>query len=244
MNVLGNIIQSNKDSINSVFYGPIEKYARNLLGYSHLPLNGNKLVPSSLEHFETSLRDPVFYQWMKKIVNWSQRYMRNVAPYTREQLVMPGVEITAVKMDPLVTYQDYFYSDLTNAVWYNDKEKPGDFKIRVRQVRMNHKPFHYKLTVKSDKDRQVVVKVFLGPKYDEYGRKINLTENGIKFINMEHFVYNLKAGDNIITRSSRDFNYYAPDRVSYSKLWKLVDAALNGTEEFNVQHNLLLRPQR
>lgn len=239
------MIQSNNDSINFNYYGPIGSYARNLLGGSYLPLNGQKMAPSVLEHYETSLRDPVMYQWMQTIMTWWRRYMYNLTPYTKEELMMPGVEITGLKMDPLITYMDYFYSDMTNAVWYNDNEKPGDFKIRARQLRMNHKPFSYKLSVKSNKDQKVVVRMYLGPKYDEYGRLINLTENVMNFVSMEHYLYDLKAGDNVITRSSHDFTNYMPDRVSYWRLWRMVNGALEGTEEFNVpEEDSIYFPQR
>lgn len=42
---------------------------------------------------------------------------------------------------------------------------------------MNHKPFTYKIHVNSNQDTQAMVKVFIGPKYDEYGRYMNISEN-------------------------------------------------------------------
>lgn len=245
LNTLGNIIQCNNDTINPKYYGPIEMYARQLLGCSYLPLEDNKMVPSVLEHHETSLRDPVIYQWMKKIVNWSQKYVWTLPSYTSDELMMRGVEIKGVKMDPLITYMDYFNADLTNGVWYNENKKPGDFRLGVRQMRMNHKPFSYRLSVKSDKDQQVIVRVFLGPKYDEYGRPMSLRESRLNYVSLEHFVYDLKTGDNVISRSSHDFSNFTPDRLPYWRLWRMVNGALNGTEDFNIpQQNSVYFPQR
>lgn len=244
-NILGNMIECNNDSINANFYGPIEPSARFLLGCSYLPLNANKVVPSVLEHYETSLRDPVIYQWLKKIVNWSQIYVKNLPPYTKEELLVPGVEITTVKMDPLITYMDYFNSDLTNAVWYNENEKPGDFRLRVRQLRMNHKPFSYTLTVKSDKHQKVIVRTFIGPKYDEYGRKINLKEHRLNFVALDYFIQDLKLGDNIVMRNSHEFSHFTADRLPYWRIWRMLNEAMNGTGEFNIpQQNSLYWPQR
>lgn len=245
LDILGNLIECNNDSIHHTYYGPINAYARHTLGYAHLPLDEHKVVPSALEHYETTLRDPVIYQGMKKILNKVERYINHMAPYTKDELTMPGVEITGVKMNPLITYIDHFHSDLTNAVWYNEKERHGSFRIRVRQERMNHKPFSYRLSVKSTKDQQVSIRVFLGPKYDEYGRVINLTENRRNFITMDHLIYDLKAGENVILRSSHDFSHYVPDRLPYWRLWEMINVALNHTEEFNVPHqNSILWPQR
>lgn len=245
LNILGNMVECNNNSIFADYYGPIEPFTRFLLGCSYLPLNGNKLVPSVLEHYETTLRDPVVYQWMKKIVNWSQRYVMRLPSYTEEELLVPGVEITGVKMDQLITYMDYFNSDLTNAVWYNENEKPGDFRMRVRQLRLNHKPFSYTLTVKSDKDQEVMIRTFLGPKYDEYGRRINLKEHRLNFVGMDYFRYNLKVGDNVIIRNSHDFSHFTSDRLPYWRIWRMLNDALNGTGEFNIpQQNSLYWPQR
>lgn len=101
-------------------------------------------------------------------------------PYTREQLMFPGVSIEKIEMDRLITYFDEFYSDISQAVYYSEDElkKPeNNFFVRAKQYRLNHKPFTYKIHVKSDKDTQAVVKIFVGPKYDEYGRYINISQN-------------------------------------------------------------------
>lgn len=242
---MGNIIESNHQNINQKYYGPIDVHARHLLGYSHLALTSRTLVPSVLEHYETSLRDPVIYQWMKKIVNWSQRYVKTLTPYTEEQLNLQGVEITTVKIDPLITYMDYFDSDLTNAVNYNENEPHNLFKLRVRQLRINHKPFTYKLYVKSDKTQKVSVKLFLGPKIDEYDRPINLTHNRLNFVFMDHVEFDLRAGINVITRSSHDFTNYVPDQVSNTKILSMYESAWNGTDEFNIpQQNSIYWPRR
>lgn len=43
-------------------------YGRHLLGYSYTPLSPYKVAPSALEHLETTLRDPGFYELYKNLL--------------------------------------------------------------------------------------------------------------------------------------------------------------------------------
>ncbi|XP_074035941.1 hexamerin 70a-like [Leptinotarsa decemlineata] len=247
LNVLGNLIETNRDSPNSRYYGPIWFFARYLLGYSIQTCDQNKLVPSALEHYETSLRDPVFYKLIKKLVVVPfQRYLSRIPPYTETQLLFPGVEITKVKVDPLITFNEPFYSDLINSVFYKPNEPYGDFLVRIRQNRLNHAPFEIKLNVKSDKPQKASVKVLLGPKYDSKGRSIGLCQGRLNFVLLDHFTADLKSGDNIISRKSSDNEFYVPDKVSFSELYKNVEVALKGERNFTVdlRQNLYGYPQR
>jgi len=244
LNILGNLIQSNPDSPNYKYYGAIWLYASHLLGYSYQPLDTNKLVPSALEHFETALRDPVFYQLYKRIILKFQRYYSNIPAYTEKQLTFPGVQVQNFEVDRLVTYYDYFYSDLSNAVYYSPQEQQqNNFNVRVRQYRLNNKPFTYKFTVQSQQATQAVVKIFFGPKYDEYGRYINITENRLNFVLLDYFVYELKSGENVISRNSYDSYYYAPDATSYYNLYEQLNYEGEQTYNFGKQ-NYFYYPQR
>ncbi|KAJ8986133.1 hypothetical protein NQ317_005604 [Molorchus minor] len=242
--ILGNLIQSNKDSPNYKYYGAIWWIASHLLGYSYQPLDKFKLIPSALEHFETAPRDPVFYQLYKKIVLKFQRYYGQVPAYTERDLVFPGVQIKSFTVDKLTTFFDYFYSDLNNAVYFSTEEQQkSEFNVRVRQYRLNNKPFTFKVNVQSDKDTKSVVKVFLGPKYDEYGRFLNLTENRLNFVLIDYFVYDLKSGENIISRNSYDSYYYAPDAASSYELNKKVLGGTGGQDQLPKQ-NYFFFPRR
>ncbi|KAJ8957384.1 hypothetical protein NQ318_004864 [Aromia moschata] len=220
LNILGNIIESNPDSPDHKFYGYLWLYARHLLGYSYQPLHYDLVIPSALEHFETSLRDPMFYQLYKIIWTGFYMYLYQQKPYTLHDLVYPGVEITHVEVDKLVTYDELVYSDLSNAVFLSEEELLDDsFHIRVAQEKLNHKPFNYKITVKSEHDAKSVVKIFLAPMYDEYHRYINISENQVNMVLLDYFVYSLKSGENVIARSSQDSHLYAPDLLSYHELY-------------------------
>ncbi|KAJ8972028.1 hypothetical protein NQ314_000411 [Rhamnusium bicolor] len=224
MNILGNLIESNPDSPNSQYYGALWLYARHLLGYSYQPLYKYKVAPSALEHFETSLRDPMFYQLYKK----------------------NRVKVVNVEFDRLMTYFDEYYASISNAVLYAPDEDNDSFRVRTMQYRLNHKPFNYKVTVKSDKDTKAVVKMFLGPKYDEYGRYINISDKHMNMVQMDYFVYNLKSGENVITRNSQENYFYGPDHTSYHDMYKQVMGAYDGQQNYQTDgmQNYFYFPQR
>ena len=163
------------------------------------------------------MRDPAFYQLYKKLITFFFKFKaQHYKYYTERDLVYEGVEVKNVEFDRLVTYFDYYYADLSSAVYVTPEEFVQDsFKVQVAQQRLNHKAFTYKVYVDSQTETEAVVKVFLGPKYDEYGRYINLTENWMNFVQFDHFVYKLKSGQNVITRNSREIYNYMHDRTSY-----------------------------
>lgn len=229
--MLGNIIEANHDSPNYQYYGPIQVFARHLLGYSYQPLNHHKLAPSALEHYETSLRDPAFYQLYKKLILYFYRYQTHQPAYTKEEIQHKEFTVNKFEIDRLVTYFDHFDADLTNAV-YTSSNGDDDFHVRVKQQRLNHKPFTYRVHVHSEKDAKVSVRVFLGPKYDEYGRYINISENRVNFVIFDQFEHDLKQGENEIQRHSYESPFYGPDRTTYDVLYKKVVAAAEQPESF------------
>ncbi|XP_060523198.1 uncharacterized protein LOC132700094 [Cylas formicarius] len=248
LNILGNLMQANPDSPNNRYYGDFIGYARHLLGYSYTPLTMNKVAPSALEHKETSLRDPAFYQLYKYVFRYIQRYQSYLKPYTKEELMFPGVMIEKVEMDRLITYFEEFYTDLSQAMYYSEDElkQHRDLKVRAKQYRLDHKPFTYKIYVKSDKDTKTMVKVFLGPKYDEHGRYINMSENRWNFFELDKFTYDLKSGDNIIKRSSLESMMFSEDKPGFLELYKKVKAAMNDEGEYTVdlKQNYINFPRR
>lgn len=207
-------------------------FTRYLLGYSYYPLNQYKVAPSALQHFETSLRDPAFYQMYKRIIMYFQQYKNKLPYYQYNDLYYPGMKVENIDIDELITYFDTFDSDISNAVYVNEQEYETEtFQARARQYRLNHKQFTYKIQVTSNEASEGVVRVFIGPKYDEYGRKININANRMNFVEMDKFVYKFEAGKNTIERNSKD-NYYVRDRTTYKQLYQQVLSALEGKEEF------------
>ncbi|GLV39510.1 Larval serum protein 1 alpha [Carabus blaptoides fortunei] len=209
--------------------------AHQVLGYSAHPVHQYKVQPSALEHFETALRDPVFYQFYKRITYYFLKYKSHLPHYTYTQLNFPGVKVESLNIvDKLITYFEQFEFDITNALYVNEEEYvKDDFQVWARQYRLNYKPFTYKINVNSDKNTDVVVRVFLGPKYDEQGHEIPLNENRVNFVELDKFVYTLHAGKNVIERNSRQAET-VKDRTTYRALYQHVMSALKGQEEFHL----------
>ncbi|XP_038104688.1 hexamerin-1.1 [Culex quinquefasciatus] len=248
---LGNLIQSNGDSVNGRFYGYLEVLAKFFLGGSFKMYNEYRSIPSVLERFETAMRDPMFYQLYKRIIQtFYYRFMDTLHPYTKTELTFPGVKIETVEMDKLVTYFDKFDADITNAVDVevfdettmksSDFKKFGkiahyqgqDFVLYARMPRLNHLPFTFNLNVVSDKAQKAVVMLFVGPKYDQYGNLYGINANRENFFELDHFLVDLIPGKNVITRNSQDFSWFVKDRTTYFELYKQVMLAYNGETKF------------
>ncbi|CAG9773758.1 unnamed protein product [Ceutorhynchus assimilis] len=245
---LGNLLQANPDSPDSDFYGPWLGHARKLMGISDSALSPYKIVPSAMEHIETTLRDPGFYQLYKQMIHFMHKFQYRMEPYKLDQLKMPGVSIKKVQMDQLITYYDEFTADLSQAVFYSEeaiKEGKTHFRINVKQPRLNHIPFTYTLHVESDKKVDVVVKTFIGPQVDQYGRFINITDNRWNFFEIEKFTFNLQAGENKIKRFFGKCNFFTQDKTSFAHLQQqIIDANKGGEFKVNAGDNYFKYPLR
>ncbi|KAI8117666.1 Arylphorin subunit A4 [Lucilia cuprina] len=153
-----------------------------------------------------------------------------------EELLFPGVTIKDVKVSELVTFFDLVDFDVTNLLndemTFVDGKFVWDKTLLARQMRLNHKPFEFDFTIESDKSHKVVIRTFLGPKYDEFGRVISLTENRENFMEIDSFIYTLKSGVNEFKRLSKDFYWTVEDRTSYTELYKYVMLAFEGKYDF------------
>lgn len=246
---LGNMIEGNPETPNARFYGCLQIFVRLLLGNAQPTLLDREFVvaPSTLEHFETSLRDPVFYQFYKTMLTYFQRYMNNIPSYSIRDLLMPGVKIEDVQIvEPLTTYFEYDYIDISNAVY--NKEMKEDMKrvpVRVRQLRLNNKPYRYVMNVNSDSTYNAMVKVFLGPKYDELGRRLDITESHLNFVEIDKFLVELNPGTNRIQRSSLQ-NCYTRDRTTYREMYMRVMMDINRSTlpEYEPREPAWCLPQR
>ncbi|XP_045775150.1 uncharacterized protein LOC123874036 [Maniola jurtina] len=230
------------EALGKLVYGTIEKTDMTKLqvdAYRYLLImmkavvglntwNSDKyfVVPSVLDHYQTALRDPVFYQLQKRIVYFMRLFKNRLPSYTREDVYFPGVKIDNVVVDKLVTYFDDYFMDMTNAVTYTDdelKKTTSDMIFYVRKRRLNHQPFKVTLDILSDKTVDSVVRVFLGPKEDHMGRLIDINQNRWNFVELDSFLYKLTAGKNTIVRNSIDMHNLVRDRTMTRDLWKKID---------------------
>jgi hypothetical protein len=232
INILGEIIEASVNSRNPNYYGSIHNLAHIMLGRVVDPQGKFGMPPGVMEHFETATRDPAFFRLHKYIDMMIKEHKNFLAPYTHEELDVPGVDITSVDVDDLVTYFEEFDIDLLNAM--DDAEGLPEVEIKARVQRINHKPFAYKVHVKSDSDHTVTVRVFIAPKKDWYERELPLDEKRWKMIELDKFSAKIHSGDNTILRKSSESSVSIPDRTSTRLLRKQVKEALEGTTPMTV----------
>ena len=87
--------------------------------------------------------------------------------YKKHELEFPGVRIESVDFDKLVTFFDTKEFFINNAVDVASFKEGQYFNIKALQYHLNYKPFTYKFTVHSEKSTKAVMRVFLGPAFDE-----------------------------------------------------------------------------
>lgn len=255
INVLGNLIQGNADSLNRKLYGRYFLLIKTLLGGGSLQHQhfGKHYAPTALETIETSMRDPMFYQMHKRVFKMYWHFKNAQPAYTRSEIDFAGVHIEKVDVDKLETFFDKHDADITAAVnveqfdfkahkaatpmqkygrisHYNGEE----LLIKARQTRLNHMPFGYRLTVQSEHAVPSVVRVFMAPKFDEFGHRLHLSENRENFFQLDAFAVELTAGENVIERDSRQFEWTVKDRTTYYELYKWVMTASHGETQFPV----------
>lgn len=236
------------------FFGLLEVLGRQLLGTAIENYSTDDYLPSVLEHFETSLRDPAFYQLYGRLIRYYMQWKTKLEPYTTDDITFDNVKIVSVDLDRLVTYFDTFDADITNAVdvelmdaaatvaakgpltkFGKKANKNGeDLVIKARQLRLNHLPFTLRLTISSPVAQRAMIKVFMGPKFDEAGNVLELNENRENFYEIDKYVMDLKAGTTIVARNSNQFALYSADRTTYYDLYKMVMLAIDGDDKLPV----------
>ncbi|XP_058790418.1 hexamerin-like [Phymastichus coffea] len=234
LNVLGNIIEGNCDSINLKYYGAYDVLGRDILGQNFDCKCKDYYVPSTLQLLSTSLRDPAFYRLYDRIMYFFQRYKAMLNRYTKNEVEFQGVRIENVEIDKLVTYFDKKEYLINNAVAVDNYKEGKSFNIKAGQRILNYKPFTYKFSVNSDKDVKAVVRIFLGPavegeKYDDYSY---LQYYYRYFFMLDEFEYSLKPGMNSFERSSMDAQFFKQEYLTGDVYYKKVLKAIEAQETF------------
>lgn len=231
---IGNYLQGNVDTYDKYFFN--YWYVLSHMYFADVDYTDYEVFPNVLLNFETMMRDPFFYSFYKKFTDVFYKFKFYLNPYQNQDLIYEGVTIKDVTVSKLVTFFDIVDTDVTNLL--NDKMTFVDGKyvwdktLLARQARLNHKAFNFEFDIVSDKVQKGVVRIFLGPKFDEYGRVIPLKNNFQNFVQIDSFVYPFVAGENTIKRSSNDFSWTAEDRITYTELYKYVMLASSGNYDF------------
>ena len=164
INILGNIIEGNEDSVNSRYYGSYYTMLRSLFALILDPSDRHGVAPGPIAFYETALRDPAFYVFQQYINNLFFQYKENLPAYQGAELYFPGVAVKDIQVSDLVTYFDLFDVDVSYAVDVANAQEASGINYVAKVPRLNHKPFTYKIKVFSNQKTNGVVRVFLGPK--------------------------------------------------------------------------------
>lgn len=82
LNILGNLVQGNADSVNLQYYGQLDVLMRKVFGLGYESNTRYQVVPSALHLWSTSMRDPVIFSIYKTILNY---YLRFVTPTSKRE---------------------------------------------------------------------------------------------------------------------------------------------------------------
>ncbi|XP_066598558.1 arylphorin subunit alpha-like [Prorops nasuta] len=244
LNILANLIEGNADSCNARYYGMYDALARDILGFNYDYSQKDKVIPSALQYYSTSMRDPAFYRLYNKILGYFYRYKYYMPSYTHDELAFPGVKFESVNVDKLQTYFDYCDTFINNGVYVENFKEGSSLRIKARRYCLNYKPFTYRFNINSEKETKAVVRIFLGPAFDKYNDYSYLRKYYKYFVQLDQFIVPLKTGLNNFERRSTDSIYTMPDMLSSDLYYKKLIKAVSGSEPFTYYDKMYGFPQR
>jgi len=229
VNILGNLVEGNGNSVNIKSYSSFDRNLKILLGFAPAVVGEWEVLPSMLQHFGINQKDPIYWALSKNILEIYERFVSKLPKYTHQQLAVSGVKINDVSIDDITTFFAEYDWEVPNLVNLNNvDDKPV---VKVRQSRLDHQPYSYIVSVTSEEELKVTVSTFLAPVYDSNGVEIPLTENYMNFVPLEEFNVDLKIGSNTIERSSADL---AADDVRGDDIYFKVVKALETGEAYEI----------
>lgn len=232
--IISRLIDQTMEGVNPKMYGSLLRKLLTLVGRMADPKAAHGLAPGALMHFETQLRDPLFYPILSRIHDLYRMHKTNAGAYKKEDLFFPGVSVETLEVEKLITFFETFDIELNNAMDVSSLEEDKKVTILARQTRINYKPFTFRAMVSSDKQMSAVVRIFFGPKRDSNGLELTLKEKAPLMVEVDRFVVDLNAGKNKIERSSNDFSLFEEDKMSFRILSKKIEDAIQGKAPFYI----------
>lgn len=242
LELLGNLLQANPLSPNQRYYAAGDMFAHQLLTAADTGL---------LEQYETSLRDPMFYQLYDQLLQNYWLFVDQLPGYTQTDLQYNDVSIAGVEINhPLNTSFAVHHADITQAVGIDvhdaddnqlaslfkygrrSQHKGADLHIRSEQPRLQHDPFAIKLILEAEQPAKVLIKTFLGPQLNGDGREYTLNEMRQLFVEVDEHVVDVKLGTNEIKRNCTEFSLFSGDRRTFYELYEKLGANMDKEAEF------------
>lgn len=220
INILGAIVESSLESVNRDFYGNLHNTGHNAVGYSHDPAFRFKKHPGVMAFIESAPRDPVFFQWHKHIDNIFTRHKNTLKPYTGQELSFEAIEIVSAEINckeknVIETFMKEEYSDFSHAPFLETKAQ-----ILVKYEHLDLTSFTYTFDIKNSgpEEKKVTIRIFLGPKYDETGKPLDINEQRRLMIELDKFQRVLQPGSNTVNRHSKKSSVTAPRKKGFKDI--------------------------
>ncbi|XP_071532773.1 pseudohemocyanin-2-like [Panulirus ornatus] len=230
--ILGDVIESSLYSPNPEYYGSLNNMAHKVIARQADPHGKYGMPPSVMEHYMGAIRDPSFFKLHKRIDNLFRKHKDSLPPYTKEELIFPGIAINSVAIDgPLETYLEDYEHSLLNTI--DDKTVVDIVDIGTYRPRLRHKDFSYNIDILNNNDAEVMatIRIFAWPLHDANGVEIPHAEGCWRAIELDKFWRQLTPGENHIVRKSNEASVTVPDVPSTKILINMTDEALaTGTD--------------
>lgn len=232
--LLGQMVSGFHDDKNPKYYGSYYYAILEALGFVSTTKDNYDYNGGVTTMKITSVRDPVFYNILARMMRIFQRVKGRLHPYMAKDLKFPGVSVTKLAMDKLVTYFDHFDFEVTNGVAVSDDKEYIDTKYQASQFRLNHKPFTYKITVNSDAAHDGIVRVFVGPKYDSEHHRLTVDQKRMSMFEIDRFLVKINAGETVFERNSKESPIFNSNRAGFRELYSNLNKAINNNEPYYV----------
>ncbi|KAL1123470.1 hypothetical protein AAG570_002550 [Ranatra chinensis] len=163
----------------------------------------------------TTMRDPVFYQFLQRMNKFVHRYKTSLPPYSIKELGCHGVKINSIEVGKLTTFFEPFEYDASYGLGIGPREDKEKLHYVASGVRLNREPFTMKFKITSDETAEVMVRVFIGPKYDSEGQKMTLEQSRLAYFEIDRFPVEREFPKGNRRKSSQNAKIYQKLSIEY-----------------------------
>ncbi|KAF2350450.1 Hemocyanin/hexamerin middle domain [Trinorchestia longiramus] len=223
IDIIGDAFEADLNlSVNYDFYGDLHNFGHVLIASSHDPDGTHGENLGVMSDSAVAMRDPVFYRWHKYIDWIFQQYKATQPSYTVQQLELPGVTVNRLGV-ATGNVADEIHTGWSSREF--EASRGIDFgtaqSVRINLQHLDHKPFDYHILANnSGAQRQVYVRIFLAPKFNQNGTDapMLLNEQRLLWVELDKFVFALKPGQNHIKRPSSQSSVTIPGEITFRDL--------------------------
>ncbi|KAG8177958.1 hypothetical protein JTE90_014701 [Oedothorax gibbosus] len=232
IDILGSLVESNYESKNKLFYGSLHNWGHVMMARITDPDGRFHENAGVMSDTSTALRDPIFYRYHRFIDDIFQEYKSSLPSYTKEQLDFPGVQVVNVTVNAKVpnlvtTFMKTAELELTHGIDFGTNHS-----VKVKYQHLDHEPFTFNISVDNQTGaaKQATVRMFLGPKYDELGNRLDPEHQRTLCIELDKFHVELTAGKNSITRDHKVSSVTVSETHTFKQLLAGEGVSENTTE--------------